>query len=73
MPPHPLDFRPIKKPMAISVSTNLQILPDPNGLAPVDSLLPALMDAAHKKGIKVALHIEPYTGRSVKTLNKDLR
>ena len=57
----------------IFATNNLQILPDPNGLAPVDSLLPALMDAAHKKGIKVALHIEPYTGRSVKTLNKDLR
>ena len=44
---------------------------DPNG-QPVDSLLPALLEAAQGHGLKVSLHIEPYQGRSIKTLKRDL-
>ncbi len=39
---------------------------------PSDRLLPTLLTVADEYGLKVALHIEPYKGRSPDTLKRDL-
>lgn len=44
---------------------------DDEGLPP-DSLLPLLLDIAHLYSIQVAIHIEPYKGRSPNTVREDL-
>jgi len=38
-------------------------LADENGL-PTDEMVPVLLEAAHKHGMKVCLHVEPYEGRN---------
>lgn len=47
----------------ISVSWYPPGLADENGL-PTDKMIPVLLEAAHKHGIKVCLHVEPYEGRN---------
>ena len=44
---------------------------DDEGLPP-DSILPLLLDIAHLYSIQVAIHIEPYKGRSPNTVRDDL-
>jgi len=46
-------------------------LNDPNGI-PIDELVPVLLDAAEVEGLKLAFHIEPYTGRGPLSLRKNL-
>ncbi|XP_076444450.1 glycoprotein endo-alpha-1,2-mannosidase-like protein [Babylonia areolata] len=45
---------------------------DDNG-QPLDWLIPLLLDSAHRYGVKVAIHIEPYKGRSGETLKKNIK
>lgn len=45
---------------------------DENGV-PVDGLIPVLLDHAAKYSLKVALHIEPYQGRSAASVRKDIK
>ena len=45
---------------------------DDNGV-PVDGLIPILLDHAGKYSLKVALHSEPYEGRSAASVLKDIR
>ena len=40
---------------------------------PPDPVIPVLLDAAHKHGIKVTLHIEPYKGRTPASVRDDLK
>jgi len=40
--------------------------------SPEDELLPALIDAARADGIRVAVHLEPYAGRSVSSTVADV-
>ena len=47
----------------VSVSWYPPGLADENGL-PTDSMIPILLDAAQKEGLKVCLHVEPYEGRN---------
>ena len=49
----------------------------PTGLAddegiPPDSLIPLLLDTAHKYSIKVTLHLEPYDNRTPQSVRNDL-
>lgn len=37
-----------------------------------DALTRPLLDAAHKYGLKVAMHIEPYNGRDVRNLRANI-
>jgi glycoprotein endo-alpha-1,2-mannosidase len=37
-----------------------------------DLRLPAVLRAAHGQGLSVAVHIEPYAGRSIETIGSDL-
>ena len=55
----------------VVVSWYPQGLGDENG-KPVDPLIPVLLDKAHEYSLKVALHIEPYAGRSARTVLKDI-
>ncbi|XP_063234008.1 glycoprotein endo-alpha-1,2-mannosidase-like protein [Bacillus rossius redtenbacheri] len=45
---------------------------DPEG-SPPDAVLPELLDAAHAHGLKVAVHVEPYRGRSPASLAEQVR
>ncbi|XP_071509149.1 glycoprotein endo-alpha-1,2-mannosidase-like [Diadema antillarum] len=50
----------------------------PAGLAddqgkPSDDLIPTYLDTAHKHGLKVAFHSEPYKGRTAKSFLQDVR
>lgn len=45
---------------------------DDNGV-PVDGLIPILLDHADKYSLKVALHSEPYEGRSAASVLKDIK
>lgn len=47
-------------------------LSDPNG-APVDSLIPSIMDSAAKYNVKVAFHIEPFENRNPRNLRGHIR
>lgn len=38
-----------------------------------DSLAPLILSEASKQGIKVAWHIEPYSGRDIGSINRDIR
>ena len=44
---------------------------DENG-RPSDPLVAPLLNACHEKGVKVALHVEPYKGRSADSVRDDL-
>jgi len=44
---------------------------DENG-PPTDGMVGPLLNAAHKYGLQVCLHVEPYEGRSPETLKKNL-
>lgn len=44
---------------------------DTQGIA-TDSVVPAVLDAAEAKGIKVAFHLEPYEGRSASSVVDDV-
>jgi len=46
---------------------------DENGLPGADRLVPKLLQVAQELGLKVALHIEPYKGRTTKSLKEDLQ
>jgi len=45
---------------------------DENG-PPSDGIVPILLDAALKYGLKICLHVEPYEGRSIANFRKHLR
>ena len=45
---------------------------DENGV-PFDGLIPTLLDNAEKYSLKVALHIEPYKGRSAASVLEDIK
>lgn len=47
----------------LSVSWYPPGLADENGL-PTDAMIPVLLDAAQRRGMKVCLHVEPYEGRN---------
>ncbi len=55
----------------IAVSWYPPGLADPNG-PPVDQYIPTLLNAASKEGLKLALHIEPYKGRSPQSLRANV-
>uniref|UniRef100_A0AC35TGN6 Glycoprotein endo-alpha-1,2-mannosidase n=1 Tax=Rhabditophanes sp. KR3021 TaxID=114890 RepID=A0AC35TGN6_9BILA len=38
-----------------------------------DDLMPVLLNAAHKKNIKVTFHMEPYKDRSAESLSRDIK
>jgi len=40
---------------------------------PSDGIVPVLLEQAHKYGVKICLHVEPYEGRSVANFRKHLR
>ncbi|KAG8582257.1 hypothetical protein GDO81_007972 [Engystomops pustulosus] len=40
--------------------------------APADNLVPTLLDTAHKYGLKVTFHIEPYRNRDDRSLHNDV-
>ena len=46
-------------------------LNDPNGKT-VDEIVPVLLNAAEKEGLKLAFHIEPYKGRGPLSLRQNL-
>eukprot|EP00299_Pterocystis_sp_00344_P007974 c2833_g1_i2.p1 GENE.c2833_g1_i2~~c2833_g1_i2.p1 ORF type:complete len:392 (-),score=85.60 c2833_g1_i2:52-1227(-) len=45
---------------------------DAHGI-PLDPLMPALLDTAHRFGIKIAFHMEPYERRSASSVANDIR
>lgn len=45
---------------------------DDNG-EPTEDLVPSLLDAAHRHGIKVAFHIQPYKGRTDRTVHDNIK
>ncbi|KAM6115925.1 LOW QUALITY PROTEIN: glycoprotein endo-alpha-1,2-mannosidase-like protein [Phoenicopterus ruber ruber] len=47
-------------------------LADDNG-EPSDSLVPSILDAAHRYAIKVAFHIQPYKGRDDHTVHENIK
>uniref|UniRef100_A0A8C3HZ59 Mannosidase endo-alpha like n=1 Tax=Chrysemys picta bellii TaxID=8478 RepID=A0A8C3HZ59_CHRPI len=47
-------------------------LADDNG-EPSDSLVPFILDAAHRYAIKVAFHIQPYKGRDDHTVHENIK
>ncbi|CAM4654919.1 unnamed protein product [Lepidochelys olivacea] len=47
-------------------------LADDNG-EPSDSLVPFILDAAHRYAIKVAFHIQPYKGRDDRTVHENIK
>lgn len=55
----------------ISVSWYPPGLADDEGLPP-DSLIPLLLDIAHKYAIKVTLHLEPYESRNPQSVRENL-
>ena len=55
----------------ISVSWYPPGMADDNG-PPTDQAIPLLLDQAAKCGIKVCLHIEPYSNRSVENMRTNL-
>lgn len=44
---------------------------DANGIS-LDALFPLILNESHKRGLKVAFHMEPYEKRSIETLKRDL-
>ena len=45
---------------------------DENGI-PSDAIIPTLLDEADKYDLKIAFHIEPYSGRSPSNLRDNLQ
>ena len=55
----------------ISVSWYPPGMADENGL-PTDAMIPVLLEAAQKHGLKVCLHVEPYEGRNASNFREFL-
>lgn len=45
----------------------------PNSAENTDAVMPDLLDAAHRHGLRIAIHVEPYIGRNPINLIENIR